>query len=117
MIYRKGVVKTVPEKIHVLPAHLASTVLFYTVADDNSLPYSSMAHATGRKGPRSLTKVDVEKVRSLRNLVYIPEGISDRSLVSEHPDAYNDVYELIRNFGKDIAIIGESRILGYVGQI
>jgi hypothetical protein len=117
VIYRTGVIKVCPEKVHIMPAHIGSTILFYTVDKDKLPPYSSMPHATGRCGPRGDFKVDVEKVKDLRDLVYIPETISDSSLRSEHPSCYNNIDKISEKLVGYLLPLGEVRILSYIGKV
>jgi hypothetical protein len=117
IIYRKGVVKVSPEKVHFLPAHLGAKILIYTTAEDNELPHSSMPHATGRSGPRGEKKVSLERAAEVRQYAYIPPGISDASLRTEHPSCYNDfekVFSKLRD--KGFVPLGESEILAYIGK-
>ena len=126
IIYRKGVVKVESMKVHILPESIGAKVLFYTVADKFPLtipPYSSMPHATGRAGPRGEMKVSLEEVREMRrqpSIPYIPKGISDTALRSEHPSCFNDYDNIFRKLGvenKFYTSIGECRILSYVGKV
>ena len=120
VIYRKGVVKAKPGEIHPLPAHLGAKVWWYTTTNDVAPPFSSMPHATGRKGPRSETKVTVEKAREIRDLVYIPEGISDASLRTEHPSCFNGYEKITKKMLEENNLfvpVGSSRILSYVGKV
>jgi len=117
IIYRKGVIKTTPEKIYVLPANLGEMVLFYIVDKENMPPCNSMPHATGRAGPRGDLKVTAEKAGLIRKVVYIPEKISNESLRSEYPSCYNDFKPIFNAMGKYIVEIDEAQILSYVGKI
>jgi hypothetical protein len=76
-----------------------------------------MPHATGRSKPRGEGKVSLEKANSLRDLVYIPEEISNSSLRSEHPSCFNDFNKIINSLGNYIVPFGESKILSYVGKV
>lgn len=131
VIYRKGVVKVMPEKIHVLPAHLGARILFYTVSGESPFqlpPYASMPHATGRRGPLSTTKASLDKVAAMRrnpSMPYIPSQISNASLRSEHPSCFNDYkiieclrYKYSEHFDLPYMVsLGECRILSYVGKV
>lgn len=136
IIYRKGVVKVTKEKVHILPAHLGARIVFYTVSDDmkNDIkfqmpPYNSMPHATGRRGPISVTKVSLDAVAAMRidpSIPYIPPEIPDTSLRSEHPSCFNDDdkifkrlrYQLTEHFDSPYAILlGSCIIKGYVGKV
>ena len=117
IIYRKGVVKVEPNKLQFLPACIGQEVLFYTVDGENLPPYSSMPHATGRSKPRGEGKVSLEDANSLRDLIYIPEGISDSSLRTEHPSCFNGFEKIIESLGKYIVPVAESKILSYVGKV
>lgn len=117
VIYRKGTIKTTPENIHVLPANLGEQILFYTVEQSNLPPYSSLPHGTGRAGSRGDLKATEEAVAELRSKVYIPSGISNSSLRTEHPSCYNSYEEVVQRLTKYIIPIGICRILSYVGKI
>ncbi len=132
IIYRKGVVRVIPEKVHILPAHLGERILFYTVSDKHPFqlpPYASMPHATGRKGPLGMTKVSLSEVSAMRKdplMPYIPPKISDASLRSEHPSCFNDYakimerlqYKINTHFDNKFFIpLGQCRILSYVGKV
>ena len=121
VIYRKGVVKVEPEKLYILPAHLGAKILVYSVNEDKMPPYSSMPHATGRAGPRNAMKVSPEEAAKLRDSVYIPPGISNESLRSEHPSCYNDFNKIFRKLLTPecpyFRPLGETQILSYVGKI
>ena len=123
IVYRKGVIKVQPEKVYFLPAHLGAHILVYTIdtRQDNIPPFFSMPHATGRKGPRGENKVSLAKVKEIRDLVYIPSGISDTSLRTEHSSCFNDFDKIINKLCKwdksYIVDIGEIRILSYIGKI
>ncbi len=120
IIYRKGIVKVQPEKLYFLPAHLGAKIVIYTVPDESVLPYASMPHATGRSGPRSEKKVSREEAATLRQKVYIPAGISDASLRTEHESCYNShdkIFGKLRNqHGLLFLPVGETTILSYVGK-
>ena len=120
VIYRKGVVKVQAEKLYILPAHLAAKILVYTVPQDTTLPYSSMPHATGRSGPRGAMKVTEKQASLLRKFVYIPSGISNSSLRSEHPSCYNGFEKVFDAFPlsqRKFISVGEMTILSYVGKV
>lgn len=132
IIYRKGVVKVQPKKVHVLPANIGEMIIFYTVADEAPFqlpPYSSMLHATGRAGPRGQMKVSLDEVAEMRQqpwIPYIPLGISDSALRSEHPTCFNDYdkifqklkYQISEHFTENYFLLtGEARILSYVGKV
>ncbi|MEK6920979.1 MAG: hypothetical protein AABX82_03795 [Nanoarchaeota archaeon] len=126
IIYRKGVVKVEPMKVYILPESIGAMVLFYTVADSPPLqlpPYLSMPHATGRAGPRGQMKVSLEEVREMRKqpwIPYIPAGISDTALRSEHPSCFNNGDKIFRKLGlenKFYVSVGECQILSYVGKV
>ena len=117
VIYRKGVVKTEPNKLQCLPASLGKELAFYLVDENNLPPHSSMPHATGRSKPRGEGKVSLEQANSLRDLVYIPEGISDSSLRTEHPSCFNDFDKIVTSLGEHIILYGQSKILSYVGKV
>ncbi len=132
IIYRKGIVKVKPMKVHILPESIGAMVLFYTVSDEHPFqmpPYNSMPHATGRAGPRGEMKVSLEEVREMRKqpwIPYIPAGISDTSLRSEHPSCFNNsdkIFERLRyNISERLRETyyiptGEAQILSYVGKV
>jgi len=120
VVYRKGIVKAKSGKIHVLPAHLGAKILLYTLNDQNPPPYFSMPHATGRRGPLGDTKVNPEEVDILREMVYIPPGISSNSLRSEHPscyNGYNKIMDRLLHENNFFIPVGETRILSYIGKV
>ncbi len=120
VIYRKGVVKVEAGKLYPLPAHLGAKILWYTPNPTTLPPYCSMPHATGRRGPLGDTKVDTEEVEILREMVYIPAGISSPSLRSEHPSCYNGYDKIMGRLlhEKNLFIpVGETRILSYIGKV
>ncbi len=92
-------------------------------------PYCSMPHATGRSGPRGEMKVSLEEIREMRcqpQIPYIPSGISDTALRSEHPSCFNNFdkileklkYPISEHFQENYFIItGQSKILSYVGKV
>ena len=116
-VYRKGVIKVTPEKIHMLPMHVGSTILFYTIHKDDIPVAHSMPHASGRRGPTGDFKVSVEKAKEIRNMVYVPELVSDSSLRSFHPDCFNESTPIYRKFGKQMVGLGETRIKAFIGKI
>ncbi len=117
VIYRKGVIKVIPEKIHLLPASLGEKILLYTVSSQYLPPYSSFPHAAGRKGSRGNHKVGINRIPELRERVYIPAQIADTSLRSEHPDCYNSFEHILEKLGFYIISLGSTRILSYVGKV
>ncbi|MBT6773867.1 hypothetical protein HOA91_00705 [Candidatus Woesearchaeota archaeon] len=117
IIYRKGVIKVIPDEVHILPSHLGYTVLAYTFSPQHLPPKQSMPHGSGRKKPLSSFKANEEKVRELRKVVYVPEIISDASLKSEHPDCYHDPSEIFKKLGKNMVNLGDFEILSYVGKV
>ncbi|MBI5797947.1 RtcB family protein [Candidatus Woesearchaeota archaeon] len=132
IIYRKGVVKVQQNKIHILPANIGEKIIFYTVSDEApfKLPkYSSMPHATGRAGPRGKMKVSIDEIKKMRRqkwIPYIPSGISDTALRSEHPSCFNNfdrIFERLRypaskHFTENYFLVtAEARILSYVGKV
>lgn len=119
ILYRKGTVKVEPDKSHVLPAHLAAHILVYTIKAENRPPYDSFPHATGRRGKRGETKVTAEQAAGLRKFVYIPEGIADSSLRTEHSSCYNGYDRIFRAMRKQdfFLPVGQMEILSYVGKI
>ena len=116
-VYRKGVVKTKLEELYFLPAHLGAKILVYTSNPKNPPPYDSMPHATGRVGPRGSTKVTSKQAAELRALTYIPAGISNQSLRTEHPSCYNSFDKIFRKLGPHMLTMGEAKILSYVGKL
>lgn len=118
VIYRKGTVKVEPNKMHILPAHVGECIAVYALdTRKEGLPYSSMPHATGRKGPLGDLKMDSSEVGIMRKLTYIPDSISDSSLRSEHPSCYNSsekCFDKLRNF---VVLVGDTKILAYVGKV
>lgn len=136
IIYRKGVVKVMSEKVYVLPAHIGARIVFYAVSDRmidgiqlQMPPYNSMPHATGRRGPIGVTKVSLDTVAAMRrdpSIPYIPPEIRDTSLRSEHPSCFNDDdkiferlrYQLTENFDRPYTLLlGSCIIKGYVGKV
>ncbi len=126
IIYRKGIVKVQPLKVHILPESIGAMVLFYTVADSHPLqlpPYLSMPHATGRAGPRGEMKVSLEEVKKMRrqpSMPYIPAGISDTALRSEHPSCFNNDEKIFRKLGVEnnfYTSVGQCQVLSYVGKV
>ncbi len=119
-IYRKGLVKVKPGEVYLLPSNSASKILLYTIHPQRLPPESSMPHATGRVGPRGETKVSLEKAAELRDLVYIPEGIKNSSLRTEHPDCFNNydnIFKKLREENNFFIPYGECDILSYIGKI
>lgn len=117
IIYRKGTIKIIPEKIHVLPANLGEQIMFYTIDPSNLPPCASLPHGTGRAGPRGELKATETAIEELRTKVYIPLGISNHSLRTEHPSCYNNYEDVVQRLTKYIIPIGVCRILSYVGKI
>lgn len=117
IIYRKGAIKTEEGQVHIMPAHLGTSILFYAVRNNNMPPHASMPHGTGRSGPTGEKKVSSEEAKSLRGKLYIPEEISDSSLRSEHPSCYNSYGKIFNKLGKYIIPLGNCRILSYVGKV
>ena len=127
IVYRKGVVKVQSGKIYVLPANIGEMILFYTVSDTAPFqmpPYHSMPHAAGRAGPRGRMKVSLEAVQEMRqqpSIPYIPAGISDSALRTEHPSCFNTddkIFEKLGPAGNNSFIItGETKILSYIGKV
>ncbi len=132
IIYRKGVVKVQPMKVQILPESIGAMVLFYTVSDQHPFkmpPYNSMPHATGRAGPRGELKVSLEEVREMRKqpwIPYIPTGIPDTALRSEHPSCFNNSDKIFEKLRYKISErltetyyipTGEAQILSYVGKV
>lgn len=121
IIYRKGVVKVEAKRPYILPAHLGAKILVYTVSPHSPLPYSSMPHATGRRGSRGAHKVSEERAAEVRKVVYVPQEISSSSLRSEHPSCYNGFDKIFDKLlapdRKYFIPIGETRILSYVGKV
>ncbi|MBI4981401.1 RtcB family protein [Candidatus Woesearchaeota archaeon] len=117
IIYRKGVIKVIPEKIHILPASLGEKILLYTVSPQYLPPYSSFPHATGRKSSRGESKVSLDRIPELRQRVYIPPQIADTSLRTEHPDCYHSFKPILEKLGPYIISLGSADILSYVGKV
>lgn len=117
IIYRKGSIKVEHGELHLLPEHMMSEILVYTVIKDNMPPLDSMPHGTGRKGPLNEFKVDEAEASKLRAMVYIPKLISDASLKSEHPNCYNSSSEISSNFCRQVISVGSIKIKAYIGKI
>ncbi len=119
IIYRKGAVKVEPGKIYFLPAHLQADILVYSHLEEKLPPYSSMPHGTGRRGPRGQTKVTAEQASLIRKQVYIPSGIKDSSLRTEHHSCYNGFDKIFDTLRKEelFVPVGYARILSYVGKV
>lgn len=135
VIYRKGVVKVTPEKVYILPAHIGARIVFYTISDQQGFqmpPYDSMMHATGRKGPIRQTKVSLEQVAAMRHdpaIPYIPPGISDSALRTEHPSCFHDYEQIFEKLKYRLQkskhgleetycmLVGSCIIKGYVGKV
>lgn len=116
-IYRKGAVKVQLGKLHVLPAHLGADVYFYVPDPDSMPPLDSLPHGTGRLAGRGALKVDLDQVKALREMVYIPDCIRDTSLRTEHPSCFNGYSGIFKHLHGHVIGIRSSRILGYVGKI
>lgn len=117
VVYRKGAVKTEHGKMYILPSNLCKSVFVYTVHEEFLPPYSSMPHGTGRRGPLSEFKVTEEKAREIRDVIYVPDVISDASLKSEHPDCYNSTSKIFKALHEHIVGLGDILIRSYIGKI
>lgn len=117
IIYRKGAVKTEAGKIHILPISLGKPILIYTVPEGFEPPFDTLPHGTGRKGPISEVKADIEKIKKLRQEVYVPKMIKDASLRSEHPDCYNDSQKVYEKLHKHMSAVGQIEIKAYIGKV
>lgn len=118
IIYRKGIIKADLEKpYHVLPASIASSIIFYIPTSSVKDIRFSMPHGTGRRGPISMFKADLKEARDLRKTLYIPKEVSDSSLRGEHPKGYNNIYYILDKVAPYLAVAGESKILSYIGKV
>ena len=117
IIYRKGAIKVVPDKLFLLPLSLGRNSLVYIVSQKVSEIYNSMPHGTGRKGPLSQLKASEAELVELREKVYVPGIIPNSSLKSEHPVCYNDGSKIYEILGKYMAAVGDIQIKAYIGKI
>jgi len=117
VIYRKGVIKVQPNKIHLLPSSIGSTIYGYSVLEASMLPYNSAPHGVGRRGPRGETKVSLADAASVRQYAYVPTRISNSSLRTEHPSCFNSTANIFELWGKHMVCLGDLRILAYIGKI
>jgi hypothetical protein len=115
VIYRRGVIKVQSRKVHPFLRSVGRPIEFYSF--DAVLPvYDSMPHGVGRKGPLGETKVSLQDAAAFRARVYVPAGIADTSLRSEHPDCYRTGSDVNR-ICKDILWLGKTDVLAYVGKV
>lgn len=117
LVYRKGAIKTVPSMIHIMPAHIRSHILVYTVQKEYMPPAESLPHGTGRAGPINQHKVTEEKAEEVRKHVYIPKIIPASSLKSEHPDCYNGFDNIFRTLKQFMIGLGHLEIKAYIGKL
>lgn len=122
VIYRKGAIKVSEGKIHILPAHIGSDILVYTVDNNELPPMDSMPHGTGRKYPRSALKDDScisimkQQIHDLRQHVYMPVG-DDDALKSAAPYCYNDFTRVFEKLVQYIVSVGHLDIKAFIGKI
>lgn len=117
LVYRKGAIKTIPNRIHIMPAHIGSHILVYTVQEGYMPPAESLPHGTGRAGPINQHKVTEEKAEEVRKLVYVPNIIPSSSLKSEHPDCYNGFDEIFKTLKQSMIGLGHLEIKAYIGKL
>jgi hypothetical protein len=118
IIYRKGAIKPKTDGLNFFPMSLGRAIPFYIINPRNFKQFrDSVPHGSGRVGPTSQNKVSLEKVKELREQVFIPKKITDTSLRTEHPDCYNNIDAFLNIFRDHIQIIGETQIEAYIHQI
>ena len=95
-ITRKGAISARPGELGILPGSMG-TDTYIVVGRGNAESYHSSAHGAGRRMSRTKAK----KTLSVESLNKAMEGRTwlagkARALVDEHPDAYKDVEEVVR---------------------
>jgi RNA-splicing ligase RtcB len=119
IVIRKGAVKLEPNELTIIPSTMNGDMVLVRGKNAISEVLSSMAHGTGRIKSRGESKKDAYQYnfKNLREQIYIPEEISDDSILTENPSCYRQLdscLALIKNLVKE-----EKRLIpvAYIGQI
>jgi len=119
VIIRKGSIKVLGNDFAVIPSHLTDRSVLVKCNKRVSEVLNSLPHGTGR----ILSRSDAKEIgRSydfdfLRQVILIPDEITDSSLLSEGPYAYNDLKNTLEKTSDYFDIVDVFDNIGYIGHV
>jgi len=122
-VIRKGLAKTTPGDLNIIPAHLGDDVVLVRATEQVEDTLYSLSHGTGRDRPTSEAKwlSQAYEPNELREEVlggvFIPDLISDRSLRGEGPHAYRDIEDCLDLLSGYVEEVERFEIVGYIGHL
>ena len=119
VIIRKGAVKLLSNETAVIPSSMNGDVVLVKAKDTINKVLNSMSHGTGRIMSRSEAKTYAEKFdyKSLREMIYIPNMISDASIKTEAPFCYRAIDSCLQLIEKLVTEVQRFSPFAYLGQI
>jgi RNA-splicing ligase RtcB len=119
VIIRKGAVKLLSNETAVIPSSMNGDVVLVKAKDTINKVLNSMSHGTGRIMSRSEAKTYAEKFdyKSLREMIYIPNMISDASIKTEAPFCYRAIDSCLQLIDKLVTEVQRFSPFAYLGQI
>ena len=119
VIIRKGAVKLLSNETAVIPSSMNGDVVLVKAKDTINKVLNSMSHGTGRIMSRSEAKTYAEKFdyKSLREMIYIPNMISDVSIKTEAPFCYRAIDSCLQLIDKLVMEVQRFSPFAYLGQI
>lgn len=120
VILRKGVMSVKQGEEFVIPSSMTGEVILGVATAGVDRVLNSMSHGTGRVLSRADAKdllATDTTIRSPRELIYIPEYISDSSLRTEGPHCYRDLDQCLNLLGPTIDQKERFSVLAYLGHL
>jgi hypothetical protein len=115
----KGAMRLEPGQSGVIPSSMEGEMLLVTGSDNLKTIDNAMCHGTGRVRSRSESRLDAPDydIAALRRRIYIPDSISDSSVIPERPDGYRKMSE-VRPFIEQFAHVQKVLTpVAYIGQL
>ncbi len=117
IIYRKGSVHIASGEIAVISSHVGGKAAIVKAKPDIDEIEKSMCHGTGRKFSRSEAKKMIFDFEKLRNNIYIPKSITNKSMQTEAPDCYRKLEAILDRLLPYIEVTQSLRPLSYIGGL
>ena len=117
VIIRKGVVAVNPGEQVIIPSSMTGDVSLLTATEAASSVLNSVSHGTGRLLSRGDAKNMELDVSRLRQQLYIPDYISDRSLRTESPECYRSLDHCLELLGPVVKEEKRFGVLAYLGRL
>jgi len=119
VIIRKGAVRLDTNDMTVIPSSMDGDMVLVSGTEMMSFALNGMSHGTGRIKSRGESSEDAQSFDfdSLRQRVYIPDGITDMSIRKENPDCYRDLGSCLGLIEGLVRVESRLTPIAYIGQV